>query len=98
MLDVEADILWLLQCQSGIGGISKTPDEHPDAMHAYLGLAALAMHVHEGHMDENHLRGMLPPRDALPASLLTGLPRALDPRLNITFESRHWLQKCLPCR
>lgn len=47
-VSVADDVSWLLQCQTSVGGISKTPGDVPDVMHSYLALAALAMHGPEG--------------------------------------------------
>ncbi|KDN52829.1 hypothetical protein K437DRAFT_231594 [Tilletiaria anomala UBC 951] len=44
MIDRSADIRWLLGNQSRIGGFAKVAGEAPDAMHSYMGTAALALH------------------------------------------------------
>jgi geranylgeranyl transferase type-1 subunit beta len=62
LISIPHDVEWLLDCQASIGGISKTPDDHPDVMHSYLALAALSLHAQEG--ESEALRGKLKPIDA----------------------------------
>lgn len=62
LISVPNDVEWLLSCQTSIGGISKTPDDHPDVMHSYLALAALSLHALEG--ESETLKGKLKPIDA----------------------------------
>jgi geranylgeranyl transferase type-1 subunit beta len=47
-VDTDADVKWLHSTQSKIGGFSKLLGDPPDAMHSYMGLAALALHKQDG--------------------------------------------------
>ncbi|CEH13459.1 Protein geranylgeranyltransferase Type I, beta subunit [Ceraceosorus bombacis] len=51
LLDASADVRWILSAQSRVGGFGKVPDEPPDLLHSYLGLAALALHAHDDEQD-----------------------------------------------
>lgn len=108
LIDMISDVTWLLQCQASIGGISKTPEQPPDAMHAYLGLAALAMHVHDevtaqsgeglrttAAKDPPQQVSVAPLPHDVPASLQSGLRKALEPRLNMSVASVAWLKQHL---
>lgn len=87
LIDAQADIAWLLSCQTSVGGIAKVPDELPDVMHSYLGLAALAMHAHgQAAQDSKGTQQQL---------LLGPSLQALEPRLNISTESLAHLRQHL---
>jgi geranylgeranyl transferase type-1 subunit beta len=81
LTSIPHDVQWLLSCQTSIGGISKTPDDHPDVMHSYLALAALSLHAQEDEQDgETAIRGLIKPIDA---------------RLNLSLDSLDWLRRHL---
>lgn len=44
LIDSFADATYVLSAQSRVGGIAKIPDDHPDLLHTYLGLASLSLH------------------------------------------------------
>ncbi|EST09334.1 Prenyltransferase/squalene oxidase [Kalmanozyma brasiliensis GHG001] len=44
LVDAVADAGYVLSAQSRVGGIAKIPNEHPDLLHTYLGLASLSLH------------------------------------------------------
>ncbi|SNX83962.1 related to Type I protein geranylgeranyltransferase beta subunit [Melanopsichium pennsylvanicum] len=48
LVDAKLDAGYVLSAQSKVGGISKMPDEHPDLLHTYLGLASLSLHQPDG--------------------------------------------------
>ena len=51
LVDPISDLQFLMTTQSRIGGFAKTPGEMPDAMHSYMGLAAIALHAErDGHL------------------------------------------------
>ena len=47
LVDAEADARYVLSAQSKVGGIAKIPDDPPDLLHTYLGLASLSLHQAE---------------------------------------------------
>lgn len=47
-VDKDANIKYLLSAQTKYGGFAKYPTYHPDLMHAYMGLAGLALSGQEG--------------------------------------------------
>ncbi len=47
-IDGASDVEWIVSNQTRIGGFSKLIGENPDALHSYMGLAALAMHREAG--------------------------------------------------
>lgn len=61
LISIQHDVEWLLDCQTSVGGIAKTPDDLPDVMHSYLALAALSMHGQGGN---STVKDMLKPIDA----------------------------------
>ncbi|CAO1623854.1 unnamed protein product [Parajaminaea phylloscopi] len=79
LIDVQANVTHLLGLQTVMGGIAKTADDHPDAMHSYLSLAALAISVHGG----SGRRG----ESAALCDLRQHLPQPLEPRINLGEES-----------
>lgn len=84
-IDARPDAAWLLSAQHPIGGFGKVPGEPPDLLHSYLGLAAVAMHVHdEGQRSEAGWGDMG----------VKELGR-LDPAMNCTRETREWLRETL---
>lgn len=92
------DLTWLLDAQSPIGGISKVSGDPPDAMHSYLGTAALAMHVHSKSNIESNGQTSKPeeeessPRES--ESQKWGL-KELDETLNCSIETRDWIKQKL---
>lgn len=88
LIDARANTAHLLRLQTVVGGIAKTEDDHPDAMHSYLSLAALSIHTYAHSRDDDDSYGWL-----CPSSLRTGIHDALDPRINLSHAStRHLLQ------
>lgn len=88
LVDKIADISWLLQCQSRIGGIQKTLDALPDALHAYLGLAALSLHVY-------HAGEEVGVPQHIPKSVQDGIKKELDPCYNISTDAVEWMHEHL---
>lgn len=81
LVSIPHDAQWLLSCQTSIGGISKTPDDHPDVMHSYLALAALSLHAQEEQQGgKEAIQGWIKPIDA---------------RLNLSLDSLDWLRRHL---
>lgn len=104
LINAPSNLAHLLALQSPIGGIRKTADDPPDAMHSYLGLAAMALHkgeVHrraaqreegkEGEVDKEEGDKREEEQQQL-LQLLEGLAtQGLDPCLNVSLETRAWI-------
>lgn len=95
LIDAKANAIHLLALQTPVGGIPKTAADHPDAMHSYLSLAALALlaHVREGggragaSDDEDGWRQR--------CGIQTGIAQALDPCLNVGIGTVKWISEHL---
>ncbi|CAO1637246.1 unnamed protein product [Jaminaea pallidilutea] len=96
LIDAKANAIHLLALQTPVGGIPKTAADHPDAMHSYLSLAALALlaHVREGggrtgssDSEEDGWRQR--------CGIQTGISRALDPCLNVGVGTVKWISEHL---
>lgn len=89
LIESKSNVAHLLSLQTAVGGIPKTEDDHPDAMHSYLSLAALA--IHRGGQDEDGSDDDWRTR----CGLRDGLVQGLDPCLNVGVETRKWIEERL---
>ncbi|CBQ69190.1 related to Type I protein geranylgeranyltransferase beta subunit [Sporisorium reilianum SRZ2] len=76
LIDAHADAGYVLSAQSRVGGIAKIPDDHPDLLHTYLGLASLSLH-------QSGSTGV--------AGIEFGLKR-LDAAYNCSSTAREWIR------
>ncbi|PWN39907.1 terpenoid cyclases/Protein prenyltransferase [Ceraceosorus guamensis] len=103
LLDASADVRWILSAQSRVGGFGKVPDEPPDLLHSYLGLAALALHAHDDEQDNARLEADGPSEqhesvDAETRSVRNELGKSIQPldaAINLRRESADWLRRTL---
>lgn len=79
LADPVSDLQFLMTTQSRIGGFAKTPGEMPDAMHSYMGLAAIALHAER---DANIAKPVIGETDGL---------LGLNPGINLGKQSVSWL-------
>ncbi|TKY88694.1 hypothetical protein EX895_002325 [Sporisorium graminicola] len=86
LIDAQADAGYVLSAQSKVGGIAKIPDEHPDLLHTYLGLASLSLHQSGSKAVKSG--------DELGDSIEFGLNR-LDAAYNCTLTAKEWIGKHL---
>lgn len=88
-MDLKANAAHLLGLQTPVGGIPKMEGEHPDAMHSYLSLAALALHA-GGDSDEDEEDGW-----RTRSGIRNGLVDGLDPRVNVSLTTLRHISQTL---